>query len=84
MFQRRRVRILLALFVALAVALVTIDFRGGDEGILDRARGGVTAVFRPVQEGVATLVRPFGNLGRSVSELLAIREENERLRDRVA
>jgi len=84
LFQRRRVRILLALFVAFAIALVTIDFRGGDEGILDRARGGVTAVFRPVQEGVATLVRPFGNLGRSVSELLAIREENERLRDRVA
>jgi rod shape-determining protein MreC len=83
-FQRRRARAVLAVFVFAALALVTIDFRTGDDGPLDRLRGGATAAFRPVQDGVTALVRPFGNAASSVTDWFSTRSENERLREQVA
>jgi rod shape-determining protein MreC len=82
-FQRRRVRLLLALLVAVAIALVTIDFRSGDDGALDRLRGMATSVLRPVQDGVGVLLRPFGDAAGAVSDLFAVRAENRELRARV-
>ncbi|MFU8841030.1 MAG: rod shape-determining protein MreC [Nitriliruptoraceae bacterium] len=83
-FQRRRARWLLAVLVLAAFALVTIDFRGGEDGPLDRLRGGATAVLRPVQDGVDRLVRPFTDGAGSVRDLVAVRAENRELRERVA
>ena len=80
MYTRRRARLLFAVLVLAALALVTVDFRTGEEGPLDRLRGGLTAVLRPVQDGLAVLVRPIGDAARDASELLRIRGENERLR----
>ena len=83
MFQRRRVRLLLALLVAVAIALVTIDFRSGDDGGLDRLRGMATSVLRPIQDGVGVLVRPFSDTAAAVGDLFAVRSENRELRARV-
>jgi rod shape-determining protein MreC len=83
-FQRRRARAVLALFAVAALALITLDFRTGDEGPLERMRGGTTAAFRPVQDGVSALVRPFGNAATSVTDWFATRAENERLRQQLA
>ncbi len=83
MFQRRRVRLLLALLVAVAIALVTVDFRSGDDGVLDRLRGVATSVLRPMQDGVGVLIRPFGDAAGAVGDLFAVRSENRELRDRV-
>jgi rod shape-determining protein MreC len=79
-YQRRRARILLAVLVLAALALVTVDFRTGDEGPVDRLRGGLTAVMRPVQDGLAMLVRPVGEAAGNVTEIFRVRAENERLR----
>lgn len=84
MFQRRRARLLLALLIAAAIALVTIDFRSGEDGGLDRLRGTTTAVLRPIQDGVGVLVRPFGEGAAAISDLFSIRSDNRELRERVA
>ncbi|MFP4234838.1 MAG: rod shape-determining protein MreC [Nitriliruptoraceae bacterium] len=83
MFQRRRARILLALLVAAAIALVTIDFRGGDDSPLAAARSVATSVLRPVQDGIDRLLRPFGDGATLLRDLVATRAENRELRERV-
>lgn len=86
MYHRRRARLVLILLIISALVLVTIDFRAGDDegdGPLDRARGAVTTVFRPVQDGLVTLVRPIGDAASSVTDVFAVRSENERLRAQV-
>jgi len=83
-FQRRQARVLLAVLVFAALVLVTIDFRGSEDGPVDRLRGIATAAFAPVQDGVAWLVRPLGEAAGSLGELFSLRSENQRLRDRVA
>lgn len=83
MFQRRQARVLLTLLVLASLVLVTVDFRGSDDGPVDRLRGILTAAFAPVQDGVAWLVRPIGDAADGIGELFSIRAENQRLRDRV-
>lgn len=84
MFQRRRARLLLALLVAAAIALVTIDFRSGEDGGLDRLRGVTTAVLRPIQDGIGVLARPFSEGAGAVADLFTIRSDNRELQARVA
>lgn len=86
MYQRRRARVLLAVLVLVALVLVTVDFRtGGNEGRgpLGWARGALSSVLGPVQEGLATIVRPIGNAVGTFSEVFELRAENERLRARL-
>ena len=86
MFQRRRARLVLILLIVSALVLVTVDFRASEEegdGALDRVRGVVTTVFRPIQDGLTTLVRPLGDAASSVTEVFSLRSENERLRAQV-
>lgn len=86
MYQRRKARVLLVVLIVISLVLITVDFRSGGEGEdgpLDRLRGGVTAVVRPIQEGIATLVRPLGDAVGGVTDIFSVRAENERLRARL-
>lgn len=86
MYQRRRARVLLAVLVLVALVLVTVDFRtdGKDgQGPLGWARGALSSVLGPVQEGLATIVRPIGNAVETFSDVFELRAENERLRARL-
>lgn len=84
MYQRRRARILLAMLVLAALVLITVDFRTSDDSILDRGRGMLTTVFRPVQEGLVTLISPVGDAANAVTDIFRVRAENERLRERLS
>ncbi len=86
MFQRRRARILLVLFVVVALVLVTLDFRSEPTGddLASRLRGAVGVVLGPVQNGLSTLVRPISSAASNVGELVEIRAENARLRAQLA
>jgi rod shape-determining protein MreC len=82
-YQRRRARILLAVLVVAALVLITVDFRSGEDGPIDRLRGVASTVFRPFQDGVSTIVAPISNVGSNISELFSIRADNHRLREQV-
>lgn len=81
----------LVLFVALAIVIITIWFREGDNGAIHRVRIGVQAVAAPVSAGGEFATRPIrglfawaSDLGVSRSELEQLRDQNTRLRARVA
>ena len=74
------------MLLLVSLVLITVDFRsGGDEGDgpLDRLRGAVTAVVRPVQDGIVALVRPLTDAAGGVTDLFDVRAENQRLRAQV-
>jgi rod shape-determining protein MreC len=73
----RESRLLLVLLVAVAFALITVDIRGGEDSPVDGARQAASAVFGPIEDGVASAVDPVGN---AVS---AVRDSGER-HDRLA
>ncbi len=80
MYQRRRARGLLVLLVLVSLTLITIDFRAGDEGPLSGLRRVATSVFEPVQEALATAVRPVGDGFRAIGDTFRARSELARLR----
>lgn len=80
MYERRRARILLAVLTLVALVFITVDVRTGPTGPLTWVREGAAVVFGPVQEGLATMIRPVGEAFDQVGELLGLRDENARLR----
>lgn len=79
--QRRagRGRLVLLVFLALSVALITLDFRENEGGMIERAKDFSAAVVEPVQRGFAAVFRPIGNIFSSIGELGSLRSENARL-----
>jgi rod shape-determining protein MreC len=79
-YERRRARILLAVLTLAALAFVTIDARAGEDNPVDRVRDGAHTVFGPLQDGLATALRPVTAAVDGVNDLLRLRTDNERLR----
>lgn len=69
-----RGRLLLAAFVALAVAVITLDYRAGSGGILKRAKEWSVAIVAPVQRGFTVVFRPVGDFFASLGEIPDLRE----------
>jgi rod shape-determining protein MreC len=80
----RRARTVLALLLAAAIVLITIDFRQPDGGPVDRLQRLAIAVFGPLQQGASAVVRPVADLVGGVAELGGLREDNRRLEAEVA
>jgi rod shape-determining protein MreC len=83
--------VILALFVVLAIVLITVWFREGDDGPLHRIRIGVHTAVTPISAAGETITRPVrglldwaGDLGVSRSQLEQLRDQNAALRARVA
>ncbi|MEV4438894.1 rod shape-determining protein MreC [Streptomyces sp. NPDC049577] len=74
MRDTRESRLLLALLVAVAFALITVDIRGGEQSPLDGARHAAASAFGPVEEGVAAAVDPVGDA------FAAVRDSGDRSR----
>jgi rod shape-determining protein MreC len=82
----RESRLLLVLLVAVAFALITVDIRGGEDSPVDGARQAASAVFGPIEDGVASAVDPVGNAVSAVRDsgerhdrLTALEKENAAL-----
>jgi rod shape-determining protein MreC len=76
--------------VLVALVLVTLSFREGDDGPVTRAQNGAAAVLRPFQVAADRLAEPFRDAYVWVDSLFAarsdaeqLREENEALRQQV-
>jgi rod shape-determining protein MreC len=84
-YQRpRRARTVLAVLLAAAIVLITIDFRQPDGGPVDRLQRLAIAVFGPLQRGASAVVRPVADLAGGVAELGGLRQDNRRLEAEVA
>ena len=54
-----RRRTILILLVLASITLITLDTRGGDNGIGGRVRNTARDVLAPVQDGVDSLTKPI-------------------------
>lgn len=81
MYRRSgRGRLLLLVFLALSIVLITLDFRENEGGPLERARDISVTIVAPIQRGLTTIVRPVGDFFASIGELGSIRSDNTRLK----
>lgn len=76
---KRRGRLLLIVFLALSILLITLDFRGGSGGPLERAKDFASDIVSPIQKGLTAVTRPIGNFFSSIADLASLREDNRRL-----
>ncbi len=83
MFRRSgRGGLLLLVFVALSILLITLDFRR-NAGVLEKAKDVSTAIVAPVQRGLTATFRPVGDFFSSIGDLGRLRSENEELENEV-
>jgi len=86
----RRTRVLLALLLITSIALITIDYRGGDSSPLDGVRSAAAAVFGPVERVAAAIASPVsdavdsvGSLGDGRDEAARLKRQNQELKRRL-
>lgn len=80
MFRRSgRGRLLLLVFVALSLAVITLDFRQEPGGPIERAKHISAAVVAPIQRGVTAVFRPVRDFFASIIELGDLRDHNSEL-----
>ncbi len=76
----KRTRLLLAVLLAAAFALVTVDTRGGAHSPLRALRSGGDTVFGPVERGVAGVATPVKGFVTGLGHNKADRKEIDRLK----
>jgi rod shape-determining protein MreC len=75
-----RRRTILILLVLTSITLITLDTRGGDQGVGGRVRNAARDVFAPVQDGVDKITSPIEDWWDGVTRAGDIKAENRRLR----
>ncbi|MFC5753845.1 rod shape-determining protein MreC [Actinomadura rugatobispora] len=90
MKDTRRTRVVLGVLLVVALALITVDYRGGADSPLRGLRGVGAAVFGPVERASASVVRPIGNTFDAITDAPGERRradrlerENQRLREQL-
>jgi rod shape-determining protein MreC len=84
MYRRAgRGRLLLLVFLALSILVITLDFRQGPGGPLDRAKDISIAVVAPIQRGFTAVFRPVGNFFSSIGDLGNLQSENADLKQTI-
>jgi rod shape-determining protein MreC len=54
----RRTRAVLGVLLLVSLAMITVDYRGGDNSPLSALRGFGEAIFGPIEQGATAVVRP--------------------------
>jgi rod shape-determining protein MreC len=70
--------------VVVSLVLVTFDLRASGAGLGGTLRDGAQAAFTPVQKAAALVTRPVVGFFEGISDLMGLRDENQRLRQQVA
>ncbi len=78
--RSRRQRFVLLLLVLTSVTVITLDFRGDDDGALDGIRRGARDVFAPVQSAADRAFAPIGDFFGGLTRYGDVKAENDRLR----
>lgn len=90
MKDTRRSRVVLGALLAVALTMITVDYRGGEDSPLRGLRGIGAAVFGPVERASAAVVRPVGNTFDAITDAPGerrradrLQRENQRLREQL-
>ncbi|MWA06215.1 rod shape-determining protein MreC [Actinomadura sp. LD22] len=79
MKDTRRTRAVLGVLLVAALAMITMDYRGGDDSPLRGLRSAGAAVFGPVERASAAVVRPVGNTFDAITDAPGERRRADRL-----
>jgi rod shape-determining protein MreC len=78
-----RGRAVLAVLLLAAVVVITIDFREGPGGPVERLQGVAISIFGPLQRVTSGTIRPIGDFVGGVAGLGRLRAENRHLQAEV-
>ena len=81
--QPRRGRAVLSVLLIAAVVVITLDFREGPGGPVERLQRVATAAFGPVQRVASATIRPVGDFFGGIASLGRLRSDNRRLQAEV-
>ena len=81
--RTRSARLLVVILVAASLAIITVDYRGGEDGPLDSAGRAVSSALAPMQRAVSGVVRPVGNFFSTLAELPSLAERKAELEGQV-
>ncbi len=79
-----RSRATLAFLVLTSITLITLDFRGQDTGIIGSVRRSAADALAPVRDAADAVLSPVGDAFSGVTDYGRVKDENARLRARVA
>jgi rod shape-determining protein MreC len=71
---------LVVVLVSISLAVITLDYREGEDGPLAGLGRIALATMAPLQEAVTTATRPIGDFFSGLVHLPSVEKENERLR----
>ncbi|TDC89690.1 rod shape-determining protein MreC [Actinomadura sp. 7K507] len=90
MKDTRRTRVVLGALLVVALAMITIDYRGGDDSPLRGLRGVGAAVFGPVERASASVVRPVSDTVAAIGDAPGqqrradrLQRQNQKLREQL-
>lgn len=78
-----RPRLTIVLLVLASITIITLDYRGDAQGLINGLRRGAQDAFSPVQSAVDAVVRPVGSFLAGAVHAGAIEQQNAKLREEV-
>jgi rod shape-determining protein MreC len=86
----RRTRAVLGVLLLVSLAMITVDYRGGDDSPLSALRGFGEAIFGPIEHGATAVVRPVAGAVHTFTgapgahrRITRLERENARLRQQL-
>jgi rod shape-determining protein MreC len=81
--RSRSARLLVVSLVAASLAIITVDFRAGEEGPLAAAGQATSSALAPLQRAVSNVVQPISNFFSSLAKLPSLSRRNGELQSQV-
>jgi rod shape-determining protein MreC len=81
--RTRSARLLVVTLVAISLAIITVDYRAGEEGPLAAAGRFASSAIAPMQRAVSNVVQPVSNFFGSLAELPSLSRKNGELQAQV-
>jgi rod shape-determining protein MreC len=81
--RSRSARLLVVSLVALSLAIITVDYRGGEEGPLAVAGRVVNSAIAPLQRAASNVVQPVANFFSDLADLPRLADQNDELRSQL-
>jgi rod shape-determining protein MreC len=75
--------LLVVSLVAASLAIITVDFRAGDQGPLEAAGRATRSALAPMQRAVSNVVQPVSNFFSSLAKLPSLSRRNGELQQQV-